>query len=443
MTESVNECKNYIPITNLKLVIWQRELFCRPYDTLVINRKHFLEKLGRALDQNDVDLISEFVKSHKIKNFEISYCDCENLCLKQLLTSMENLTVLCLININLSSDNLFHCLNHGGPFTLKVIRLTGNRLSNRHCNHLRDFLIENRYMQYLEIGFCGLTHSKLAVILDGVYQSRSIKGLDISRIVPEHEFGNIDTEKICLLIAILLNQNKLEELHMKHCGLNGHDIEPMLEYLESRNCLKYLDLGSNNIGHMGTKNLMWSIRKGVDHGNLLTGLDISNNKIGKDGGEVLVQTIQDTKIRYLDIGRNEIPSDVMNCFLENIRKPYDLKILNIIGNEFDHQCAKILNRYLRSNTLLLNSVDVDVTFDPDKKRYLVVPQKNTKWSYSERYHRVFPFHQNFEWTLAKKWKRNPCLKEKCDAAFVDPILVDESGQVYNLNKNGEIKLMQK
>lgn len=415
-------------------------MFCRPYDTLVINRKHLLEKLGRALDQNDVDVIEKFVKSHQIKQFEISYCDCGDLCLKQLLVSMDHLTILCLINVNISSLNLGHCLSNAGQFTLKVIRLTGNHLSNKHCNHLHKFLIENRYLQYLDIGFCGLTHSKLAVILDGVYHSKSLKGLDISRILPEHEFAEVDTEKICVLIAILLNQNKLEELHVKHCGFNGYDIEPILEYIELQNCLKYLDVGSNNIGPMGAEKLMTAICNGVSRGNNLTGLDMSNNKIGKDGGEAFVRTFQYTKIRYLDIGSNEIPSYVMLHFLDTIRKPYDVKILNIYGNELDHQCGKILNRYLRSNTFLLNSVDVDVTFDPDTKRYLVVPQKNIKWSHNERYHRVFPFHQNFEWTLAKKWKQNPCLKEKCGTgAFVDPILVDESGQMYDLKKNGEIK----
>lgn len=433
----------YKPFTELLLQIWQREMFCKPYDTLVINQKHLETKLGRTLDQNDVDLLKDFLKKHQITSFEISYCDVSDLYLTDLICTMRHLTVICLINVNLCANYLKYMEEHANKFIIKALRLSGNSFTKHHAKYLHDFLMKNRTLEYLDVGFCNLTHTTFAIIADGVYHSRSLKGLDVSCIIAGNEYGLVDTEKIAALIAILIGQNKLEELHLRNNNFKGHDLDPIVEYLGQKNCLKYLDLSTNNIGAYGMQILMQNVKQGLINGNILTGLNISNNNIGKHGAEHLAHVLPFTKLRFLDISHNRIPANMMKFLLNTLRKPYDIKILNIYGNEFDDDCGRILKRYLDSNVLLINNVDIQVVFDEDQNKFIVISQSNDKTMHRNRYHRVYPFHRNFEYTLQKKWRHDSCVKIKSDVTFTDPILTDPFGNLYELNKKGQLNITKK
>lgn len=361
-------------LTELRLQLLQREMFQRPYDVLTLDRNVLKEKLKILnLYQRDIDLITTFITKHSINQLEIKYYSFQDLHVRSLMESLDNLNVLHLVAVDLETSSMKTLAENAENFKLQTLNLSENNLTEEHVTYLHQFLITNQTLQYLDVGYCGLTIDTFVLVADGVYNSKSIISINLSRIVSRHEFEIIDTTKIGSIMGVLLSQNKLKEFRLRNCGLTGHDIEPIIEYVGLPNVLTRLDLAANNIGWYGAEKLMNAISKGVNCGNQLWALDISSNNLRESGGNAVATLIGVTKIRYLNISFNQIPANEINVLLETARKPYDLKVLKIWGNYFNEDSADFVNRYVQGTEIISNVIDVAVTYDCGKEKLIVIP----------------------------------------------------------------------
>lgn len=431
--------KPYRALTILLLDCWQRKYDKRPYSTLLLNRKSFEGTFNRTMDVLDFEVLLEFLAERYIENFELNYMTMPSsdagYIMKPMINALSNMLNVSLCHVSLSIDalKLLSMENNINMSKIKCLRLSGNALNREHAFYLNEFLFKNQTIRYLDIGFCSLDHTIFATIADGILASKSLRAIDVSRIVPCHTAHTTDQSKITLLLSILMWSNQMFEIHLKHCNFDGHDILPIAECI-SRRCtnLTYLDLGSNNIGVYGTEVLFEAIRTAPN----LIGLDISNNNVGGKGGEIIAHNLPFTHIRYLDIGRNDIDADVMFLILTTIKKSYHIRILNIQGNKFDYNVGAVLKRHLDGKILLIESADVVVTYDESEHGYRIVPIINEKAEYNKRYHRVVPFHRKYDAAPNLLWHDVNKQKLLVNGLFIDPIFVNDNGNVFSLDKYG-------
>lgn len=436
-------------LTSLMLECWQRDYDHRPYNTLLLHRKHFECAMHRIMNNKDFEILQQFLHQHQqhINNFELIYMPMPTQEYEENL-----MTILCqymminvsLCHINLSSNALTVLAKNATACNITTLRLSGNAFVKEHVEQLRLFLLSSKLLQYLDIGYCSLDHRTFPIIADGILNCMTLKAIDISHsIIPMNYLNIVDCTKIAIIIAIILNQNHLQEIHLKHFQFDGHDIVPITEYLYNNRCnLKYLDLGSNNIGAHGVEILFHALKN-----TQLIGLDISNNKIGEIGGIIIAHCLPQTRIRYLDIGRNDITTSAMTLILQTIKKPFPIRILNVIGNRFDNvDVAEILHRQINAKILVLHSIDVQTTFDDDLNGFRIVPKYNDKCEYNLRYNRVLPFYRKFDvsetfrlWSLTMESERQRNdRKLLVNCVFIDPIFVDKCGNVYEIDRNGNV-----
>lgn len=421
----------YRPLNALMLECWLRNYDQRPYHTMLLNRILYDKAFHRLMDDNDYAVLTKFLAEGKIDNFELIYMPLPAISICEgLIQILSNLTHVSLCQVEMDATHLKTLLEK--PCSFITLRLSGNIFTQEHVDVLRTFLLENRTIAYLDIGYCSIDPITFATVADGIYHCPSLRAIDVSRIVQCYSTHMMDAAKIAVVIAMLLWSNSIYEFHGKHLNMDCHDILPMVECINRCENLVYLDLGSNRLGAMGAKYLFEAIKSTPN----LIGLDISNNDLGEHGGLEISNHLAFTKIRYLDIGHNSITAGAMTQVLQTIKKYVPLRIFNIFGNKFDYQVGRVLRRALDARVLMLNAVDVKTTYDVDQGGFRIVPVDNDRSRFNYRYMRVQPFIRKYDVAPNLLWHDVNKRKLLVNALFVDPIFVDMEGQVYTMDKNG-------
>lgn len=345
--------KPYVELTSIMLADGQKCLQTR--FSLVAN--DFRDQMNRLPTTEDWKIITDFIQAHQVKDLNIRYIDIP----QHVDINFDQLQYVSLISVSLPTATLQIITKN---LLIKQLRLCGNTLSNDDAFYLRQFMVSNKVLECLDVGWCGLDPARFAMIADGVINCPSLDALDMSRPI-----GQLD--KIASIIAIIIQRSNLTEAHFEHCNLGCHDIIPICEYLVGGKSskLRYLDLGSNRLGSLGTDLLFGALKQSSE----LLGLDISNNQAGSDGGESIARCLPFTKIKHLDIARNGIPPRVIESILRSTRKPYKVNVLKMAGNVFDYGVGELLRRLIFGGVFSTDSLDVDVTYDKDVDGFRVVP----------------------------------------------------------------------
>lgn len=373
-------------LTELILDCWQREYDVRPFGNLVIHRKFFEERLHHCFGKKDMEVLLAFLAKRKILNLELLYIslplDAEMA--EVFIDRLRGVTWLSLVNVDLPAKLIELLAGRVEELQIKLLRLTGNCLTNIQAEHLRCFVKYSGVLQYLDVGFCCLDEVRFATIADGVYNSKSLKGVDMSRLELHSRLGAIDETKISTIISMLVWKGTLVEVHFKGCFFDCHCMEPISEYIVNNSAILYLDLGSNKIGPKGASILL----KAIVASKKLIGLDLSYNQLGSHGGEIVAHCLPKTKIRFLDLSYNGISTEATHLIFSTIKKSTPIRILNIAGNYFSSEVGRMLYRQIGAGVLLLETIDVDVIYDNKLDEFHVVPQPNSAAKYNERYHRT-------------------------------------------------------
>lgn len=407
---------------------------------MLLNRQLFAAAYNRLPDENDWSVIVAFLADPmelRVDNFELNYVPLPQLELShQLLCTLASMTNVSLCHVDLSAEHLRTLLT-APEIMLQSLRISGNPMTVEHVQVLHETLPTNRTMAYLDLGYCSIDTQMFALIADAIYNCDAMRAIDLSRLVPMNRAHCVDVSKIAVILAQLLWPNsQLMEVHFRHNGLDGHDIVPMAESMRRCSNLVYLDLGANHLGAHGAQVLFDAIRQ-APH---LIGLDVSSNRLGELGGLEIAAALSETRIRYLDIGRNEIPAKAMRLILSTLKKQTPLRICNIIGNGFDARVGKTLRRLLDARVLLLDGVDVVAKWDAVEMGFRIVPQSGPGcWSgYNERYHRVQPLRRPNDAAPNLLWHTVNRRQLVVNGLFVDAIFIEAlSGDVYTLDERGQ------
>lgn len=431
----------YKPLTALLLACWQREHDQRPYNTMVINRKAFAEKYCRLPDEHDFAVLTEFLidpSALRVDNFELNYVPLPANW-PNLIGTLAGMTHLSLCHCGLSAEQL--CALMTAPCQmLQSLRLAGNPFGAEHVQVLVDVLPGNWSLASLDVGYCDLDAQQFVRLADAVARNRSLRCVDFARLVALGAVNCVDVAKISLILAQLMWSSAVElfELHVRHNRLDGHDIEPMVDSLRRCTHLVYLDLGANRLGPPGVRAIMeaCSVRP---H---LLGLDVSHNGLGELGGMEIANRLCDTRIRYLDIGYNCITAAAMEAIMCKLKRRDPMRVLNIVGNEFDETVGRTLRRLLDARVLLLDGGDCTARWDEELHGFRVVPDFNeANWSgYNQRYHRTHPQRRYADVPPNLLWHTLNRRHLVVNGQFVDAIFVDaRCGEVYVLDRLGRRK----
>ncbi|XP_057710176.1 NACHT, LRR and PYD domains-containing protein 12-like [Corythoichthys intestinalis] len=204
------------------------------------------------------------------------------------------------------------------PSNLKSLDLRGNKLSNEAVEILSKGLASpNCILESLDLKSCKLGKGSCHPLASVLSSSSNLRHLDLSH-------NDLSDKWVEILSKGLANPNcKLESLDLKSCKLGTGSCHPLASVLSSPSNLKHLDLSENNLSDEGVEILskglasphctLESIRlsecgftnKGClflaealkSYPSHLQELDLSVNKIGKEGKRVLSDVQEDPSYR--------------------------------------------------------------------------------------------------------------------------------------------------
>lgn len=359
------ECLVLIKENNLKhltilyLECWQRLYDRRPYENFILTRHQFERNMERSFHEDDFDVILKFLEQNhsRLKTVQIFYIslDLKFFKLEQFIRFTLNLVELNLTGVNLSVTFIKLLSYKWLESNIKRLNLSGNELNKCHLQYLRYFLIRNEELESLNVGYCDIREINFPIVADGIYNSKSLKSLNITNIIKVFQPNHSD--KVMLTLGSLLMKNQLTEINLNHCCFDFSYIEYISEYLAHPGTkLKRLFLGRNNIGPDGVKMIFGAIAKTK----VLNVLDISANRIKDLGGHTIGRMLPSTMLTYLNIKDNHLSAEAMFFILCNMKKPLLLEELKISGNTFDTKCARVIRRIIDSHTMNVESFDVKI-----------------------------------------------------------------------------------
>ncbi|KAM7344417.1 NACHT, LRR and PYD domains-containing protein 9C [Cochliomyia hominivorax] len=360
-------------LTLVLLDCWQREYDKRPYRSFQFQRLMFEERFNRNFDpQQDFPIIVQFLKerslcSVKLVGFRVLFSDYS--IIEDFVKALQKFKSVELKLMELPSHFFKIMAQNVKRMRIKELSLEGTPLHNRDIAYLYLFLIYSKTLQYLNISSCQINQYNFAPLADGIYKSQSLKSCNISHIIGLHL--TLDSEKIAHTLASLIWQNKLQQLELENCGLIGHDMETIAEYLSNKSSkLLTLNVAFNNIGANGALEVF----KAISMSKTLKVLNLNGCNLATHGGEIVSQFLSSCgNLESLKLQYNKITAEAINMILLSWKKSCNIKKLLLFGNRFNPRTGNILRRLLESGVLPQDCIDITFTYDDTIPAYRVVP----------------------------------------------------------------------
>ena len=256
--------------------------------------------------------------------------------------------------------------------TLTFLSLDNNQITQEAGEALASVIKHNTGLEelYLHGNSLGVGTLKVAKALQHIPTLR-ILGLDNNKIPQE----------ACDELALAIKSNK----YLKKLWLNGNNLQyssvSILQALSTISSLEVLNMEGNQIGencgkvlpsliksnsslieiYLGSNNLRRSavsISEALQSISSLQSLDLSNNILPKEIGDVLAYAIQsNTYFKHLNLNNNNFHSSLV-IILQALQSISNLSVLAIYGNtiteEGGNMLASVISRNMRLQTLELS-----------------------------------------------------------------------------------------
>ena len=341
---------------------------------LILRGRDIELRYNRRVQDTDVRAICRYIKEspRRITKLDLSYNSITDrgffIILKKLLvkgrSSVMNLNVM---NNRITRISIEQLAKYARLLKLRYLRLNGNRLGTKGGELFAKFLMSNTSVQFLDIGETNQTLSSIAQIVTALRidhgANKTIRVFDFSRAIPMFNRYPYESKWFAYHIEYLLERNSsIIELHLQKNQFISHDIEYFARGLRKNTTLLFLDLGFNKIGDYGIELLARYLAEGPQ----LILLNVAGNGINDTGARALSFGLPFSKIRALDIGRNNLTDTGVIDILNTIKKPCYLRFLNIFGNKITHDSCVIIERMLLSGALFQHTIDVRLYTVDDK-----------------------------------------------------------------------------
>ena len=231
----------------------------------------------------------------------------------------------------------------------------------------------NTSLAYLDLSECKLTATAESgrALTDMLQTNTTLKSLKLNRNI------RISNEGAVYLAQGLPQNRGLETLSIVRCGITTAVVE-LAEALKTNKCLLSLDISYNYVGErfvhivssLQVNSTLRDLRAevcGIAHtaivdivGSSLQSLDLSENPIGDEGAEHIVQLVTNSCSLYqLNLRGCGIGDKGVECLASSLEGKSSLEILHIPCNQFTDTGLLALGRSLKRNKAL-KTLDVAI-----------------------------------------------------------------------------------
>ncbi|KFP85674.1 T-complex-associated testis-expressed protein 1, partial [Acanthisitta chloris] len=196
------------------------------------------------------------------------------------------------------------------------------------------------------------THQDCCNLAAAVKLCHSLKVLKLTQ-------SNVDDDKTRLLVHNLLDHPCLVELNLSHNLIRDKGAQALGELI-NRSRLETLDLGNNQICHLGAE----ALAKALTENSTLTSLNLRLNCVGDKGGEVIGRALlTNTTLKFIHLGSNSLSEPTTVLFSQVLAQNTTLKGINFSCNHLGLGGGKQLLEGLVGNKALteldLRQAEVD------------------------------------------------------------------------------------
>ncbi|KAL1132015.1 hypothetical protein AAG570_011625 [Ranatra chinensis] len=426
---------------------------------LVLRGDELYKRIGRRINDVDIETICEFVKTHpEVVGLDLSYNRITENGASYLFYFLTGNK--CLESLNLMDNNIRNVdvlQEMGADLHLKTLRLKGNELEKKlGMNYDPDSIAEDGDMpkpvrtrelrprddrprmlhaplmnwvvqggmaiarlveetMTLEVVDVGQTEQdvySLVHLTNALAFNRTLTVVDLSGLL-SRLYYQAHTDHFARLIGNMLKFNTtLVELHLEKNGLTDHDLEVMLWHgMEVNKTLQLIDLSANHIGDQGADILA----SYLDHTRQLKGIMLRSNMIRDTGARSLSFKLPFSKVILLDLSHNRIGDQGMVDLLLTLKKPFPLLAFFFFGNLFKERVIKLVHKLILAGELWNDAVDV-VVYEVDGVYSCALN------GFADQYRRRYYCLPSTTWPQVYRLRRYPpVLEHSLDFKYHNPI----------------------
>jgi len=178
-----------------------------------------------------------------------------------------------------------------------------------------------------------------------------------------HDIDRLGTLSFTQITSDLLQGFKfLSSLSLQNNRLNDEDIVKTFQSLESSSSLTQLNLSHNNISCLGIKHICNTfIKSDKKGGSLLSGLDLSNNRINNEACCVLGEALKGNEsLSSVYLTLNSFDDQAAANFFQSLQDNTTLTDLNLSSNSLGKATADALIRLIAEGNTKLQSLDLSL-----------------------------------------------------------------------------------
>ncbi|CAF1577333.1 unnamed protein product, partial [Adineta steineri] len=289
-----------------------------------------------------------------------------------------------LLVLNLQGNDIHRkgaqSLAHGlkGNQALSSLSLADNSIGKGGGMAFAETLQININLENLNLSNCDLEMDSLIAILTILRYNPSIKSIDISRPVPQFHYTNW-MDDVAIHIANMLEKNTvLQELHVQKFEIRDVGFMWICQKMQHNQTLYHLDLSCNRITRDGAIYLGPMLEKCS-----LLRLNLAFNRLEDEGAGHIATALlhSNSKLRSLDIRSNYIRGDGLCSIADAVKFNSALTELFLWGNVNEERACLAFENLVKIRRFDPDNIDV-APYRVDARTYLAESTNNLdKYAY--------------------------------------------------------------
>ncbi|XP_076451919.1 leucine-rich repeat-containing protein 34-like isoform X2 [Babylonia areolata] len=239
--------------------------------------------------------------------------------------------------------------------TLRLLRLNGNKLETKEQKggmYFAQALQVNTTLEHLDLGDTDLRTESLIALGTVLLHNSSLKSVNVSRPIL---FTHMEEPTVHFANMLKVNTS-LQEIHFQKYDMRDFGAFRLAENLMHNFTLTYLDLSSNRITRDGVKELAKVLKQDT----ALETLDLSNNRLEDDGAMHIADALAsiNKNLKCLVVTHNNIKSTGLCAIADAMKTNTTLTNVYIWGNKLEEPACIAFDNLIKSDRLDLHNTDV-------------------------------------------------------------------------------------